>query len=177
LVIDGLQRTANGYATYSFVAGQTSRLNVAHHLHSGEQVVRAAKRHTPVLLLIREPAECALAIVGAWPYVTVGQALRAYTRYYSRVAGVADECVLGFFDEVTSDVGSVISRINERYGTTFEVRHHDEDSARTLYNPLSPVVASRKARAQAAAPQFETLENRVLLGAAQELWAAFQQYR
>ncbi len=176
-MIDGVQRSANGFATYTFLAAQQRRLRVAHHLHSGVQVVRAARRNTPVLLLIREPASTALAIVGAWPHVGVGQALRAYDRYYSRVGGVADDCVVGFFDQVTSDLGGVVERVNDRYGTAFGVPRPTEESTKRLYDPNDPSAAARKARAADAAAQLEEPANRVLLHRAEELWEAFQRYR
>ncbi len=177
LVIDGAPRSANGFATYTFLAAQRHPVRVAHHLHSGEQVVRAARRHIPVLLLIREPAAAALAVVGAWPYIGVGQALRAYVRYYGRAGDVADDCVIGFFDEVTSDFGRVLQRVNDRYRTSFDVVHPTAESARRLYDPDAPDVVARKAWARAAASHLEEPANRALLRSAQRLWEAFQRHR
>jgi len=177
LVIDGVQRSANGFAAGSFLAVQQRPLNVAHHLHSGEQVVRAVRRQIPVILLIREPAACALAIVGTWPYVSVGQALRAYIRYYERVASEGDKCVIGLFDEVTADVGQVIERLNDRFGTSFDVPHHTEESARALYNPSDPSIMSRKANARAAEPQLAEPANHALLLRGRRLWDYFRKVR
>ena len=177
LVIDGVQRSANGFVTYTFLGAQQQSARVAHHLHSGAQVVRAVRLHVPVLLLIREPTASALAIVGAWPHVGVGQALRAYSRYYRRVAEVAGDCVVGFFDQVTSDLAGVVQRVNERCGTAFDLPRPTADSARKLYDPDDPSVAERKARAAAAATRLTEPPNRALLHEAEELWDAFQRYR
>jgi hypothetical protein len=60
-----------------------------------------------------------LSYVVRWPELTIGQALRGYARFYRPLLPYRDAFVVGLFEEVTSDLESVIHRVNERFGTGF----------------------------------------------------------
>ena len=65
--------------------------------------------------------------------MTPGDALAAYARFYERILPYRERCVVGRFAEVTSDLGSVIERINGRYGTDFARFEHTPETVERCY--------------------------------------------
>jgi hypothetical protein len=61
----------------------------------------------PTLVIIREP------------YVTLRQALWAYAAFYTALNELGDRVVVGDFGDITTDVGGVIDRVNDCFGTSF----------------------------------------------------------
>ncbi len=97
-VIDGYTRSASTFAVYALQLSQDKPVRLAHHLHAPAQLIRAARRGVPALVLIREPQGAVLS--------------QCLLPYY-------DKFVVADFEEVTSDFGSVIRRVNKQFGTTF----------------------------------------------------------
>jgi hypothetical protein len=133
LVIEGFPRTANTFAVFAFQSAQVRPVRIAHHLHAAAQLTVAARSGVPALVLIRPPEDVVVSTVMWWPHVTAGEALGAYARFYERVLPDRDRCVVGRFDEVTSDFGSVIDRVNRRFGTTFERFVHSRENVEHVY--------------------------------------------
>src|SRR2546421_9409717 len=84
LVIEGFPRTANTFTVFAFQMAQAAPVRVAHHLHAPAQVIFAARRGIPVLVLVRPPEDAVLSLASWSPYVSLGQALAAYARFYER---------------------------------------------------------------------------------------------
>jgi hypothetical protein len=120
LVIDGYTRSATTFAVYSFQLAQERPVRVAHHLHAAAQLVEAARRGLPAIALIRDPEGALLSQVIQEPDVTLQMALLAYSRFYERLMPYRSSLVAGRFDEVTTDMGAVIRRVNAHFGTSFE---------------------------------------------------------
>jgi hypothetical protein len=95
-------------------------------------VIAAVEMGTPTLVLIRPPEESVLSYVIRWPSLTIGQALRGYVRFYDPLVPYRDRFVVGRFDEVTADLGGVIRRVNERFGTDFVPYEPTEDHERAV---------------------------------------------
>jgi hypothetical protein len=133
IVIEGFPRTGNTFAVFAFQAAQERPVRVAHHLHAPAQVSVAAGRGLPVLLLIRPPEEAVVSSVIWWPHVSPADALPAYAHFYERLLPLRDACVVGRFDEVTSDMGAVIDRVNARYGTAFARFEHTPENVERCY--------------------------------------------
>ena len=55
LVIDGFTRSATTFAVYALQLSQERPVRLAHHLHAPAQLIEAARRGVPALVLIREP--------------------------------------------------------------------------------------------------------------------------
>lgn len=119
LVIDGYTRSATTFAVYAFQLSQDKPVRLAHHLHAPAQLIRAAQTHVPALLLIREPQGAVLSQLVREPDVALRDALVAYCRFYACLLPYQDAFVVGEFEDVTGDFGSVIRRINARFGTEF----------------------------------------------------------
>ena len=125
LVIEGFPRSANSFARVAFNRAQKGTVRIATGLHVPAQVIRAARWRIPTLVLIRNPKDAVLSFAVRDP-ITVEQALKYCLSFYETVEGLSDAYVLGTFEEVTGDLGRVIGRLNERFGTSFSPFRHNE---------------------------------------------------
>jgi hypothetical protein len=119
LCIEGFLRAGNTFSVIAFQHAQPEAVSVAHHVHAGGAVIAAVRMRTPTLVLIRAPEQSVLSYVVRWPELTIGQALRGYVRFYRPLLPYRDGFVVGRFEEVTSDLGRVIRRVNKRFDTSF----------------------------------------------------------
>ncbi len=119
LVIDGYTRSATTFAVYALQLSQDRPVRLAHHLHAPAQLIEAAWRRVPALLLIREPQGVVLSQVIREPGVTVRDALVSYARFYECLLPYRPSFVVGEFEQVTNEFGAVIRRLNVRFGTRF----------------------------------------------------------
>ncbi len=119
IVIEGYPKSANSFAVAAFIMAQAETVKVAHHTHTPAQVVDAARRRIPAVVLVRRPADCASEFVAIKPDISMGQAVRGWIRFYEPLLAYGDSFVVGLFDEVISDFGAVIRRVNERFATVF----------------------------------------------------------
>jgi hypothetical protein len=133
LVIEGFPRTANTFSVFAFQMAQPAPVRVAHHLHAPIQVITAARARIPVLVLIRPPEDAVLSLTTWSPHIGLEQALRAYSRFYERIAPYRSWCVTGEFTRVTSDLGIVIDAVNARYETAFARFEHTPQNVEACY--------------------------------------------
>jgi hypothetical protein len=119
LVVDGYTRSASTHVVYSFQLAQDTPVRLAHHLHAPAQLIVAARRGLPALVLVREPDATALSQAARESHVTVGDALFAYARFYERLLPYRDSFVVADFAEVTRDLRPAVRRLNDRFGTSF----------------------------------------------------------
>ncbi|MGH2636085.1 MAG: hypothetical protein ACRDHU_08075 [Actinomycetota bacterium] len=132
IVIESFPRCASSFAVAAFrLAQEPQPMTIANHTHMPAQVLAAARQGTPALVLTREPEDAVLSHVIHTPNVTVAASVRGYVRFYEPLVRVRQAFVLGRFEEVVRDFGSVIVRVNERFGTTFTpFEHTDANLAR-----------------------------------------------
>jgi hypothetical protein len=124
IVIEGFPRSANTFAVVAFRQAQEEDFHIAHHLHAQGQVVRAVEWGIPVCLLIRSPVDAVRSLVLKLPYIRPHDALRAYAEFYSDVYPLRDRVVVATYEEVTTDLGAVIARLNSKFGTHFRMFSH-----------------------------------------------------
>src|SRR5918995_2304072 len=139
IVIEGFPRSGNTFAVVAFQQAQRERVRVAHHLHMPAQVVRAARWGIPILLLARKPTDAVLSWVIRDPGVSIRQALKHYISFYEKAAEYRDSLVVGFFEEVTRDYGTVLERVNAKFGTEFSTFVHSEDNVRSVFDRIEEV--------------------------------------
>ena len=135
VVIEGYPRSGNSFARRAFVMAQDETFDVtriAHHLHVPAQVIRAARWRIPTLVLIRRPKDAVLSLAIRDP-ISVDQALRYYISFYETAEQYRESYVLGLFEDVTGDFGQVIKRLNDKFGTTFSLFRHNEESVNELF--------------------------------------------
>jgi len=112
-------------------------VNVSHHMHAPAQVIVAARRNLPTLILIRKPSDAILSWIGRFPNQSLAQALKYYIRYYKAILPLSDTYVLATFDDVTSDFGKVIDKINRKFNTNFNLFNHTEENQEKCFQEIS----------------------------------------
>ncbi len=133
VVIDGFPRCANTFAAIAFQAAQPRPVKIAHHLHAPAHLIRGARLGIPTVLLIREPVDTALSeTIRSYP-VQLSQILNAYCLFYETVAPYLDRIVVGEFKTVTTDFGSIIQKINIRFGTNFALFDHTPEKTKLVF--------------------------------------------
>jgi hypothetical protein len=144
IVIEGFPRSGNTFAVVAFQQAQPESVRIAHHLHMPAQVVLAAQWGIPTLLLVRKPTDAALSWVIREPGVPIRQALKHYVSFYEKAAQYRDALVVGFFEEVTRDYGTVLERVNAKFGTEFSSFVHSEDNVRCVFDHIDEVHRARR---------------------------------
>lgn len=136
LVIEGFPRSGNSFATFAFISSQQRQMQVAHHLHVPAQILRAVKFKIPVLMLIREPSKVVSSLLVPFPWLTVNDALFAYHCFYKPVLPYLDDIVVATFDEVISDFGAVIEKVNKKYNTNFRLFEHTNENISHVFQSI-----------------------------------------
>lgn len=124
LVIEGFGRSGSTFMVDAFEMAQTRPVRLAHHTHAAAQVITAVRWGIPTLLIVRHPGDVvpshmARRDIGARP------PLVAWVRFHERVLPYREGLVVTPFEEMTSDVGAVIRRVNGRFDRDFDVFEHD----------------------------------------------------
>ncbi|HZP90909.1 MAG TPA: hypothetical protein VFC04_07940 [Actinomycetota bacterium] len=154
IVIEGFPRTGTSFAVAAFDIAQDRSVRIACHVHAPAQVLEGVRRGLPALVIAREPEDTVLSFVIRNPHLGLRQALRGYLRFYEPLLPVRDRVVVGRFDEVTTDFGAVIRRVNERFGTDFREFEHTQESARRVFEEIEGDYRARL-------PEGEALERQV----------------
>jgi hypothetical protein len=128
IVIEGFERSGNTFAVIAFSTAQTRQVEIAHHLHAAAQIIYAAKRHMPAIVLLRAPEDAILSFLLFHPAISASQAMKTWLRFYTPLLPFKERFVLARFETVVSDFGRVIRSVNGRFGTEFrEFEHTDEN--------------------------------------------------
>jgi len=95
-------------------------VRLAHHHHVPAQVHRAIQLKVPVIALLRNPLDSALAKAapGDEPFL-VGTTLRRWVSFWHGIRGEMDSIIVARFEDVIADPSAVIHRINAKYSTGF----------------------------------------------------------
>jgi hypothetical protein len=133
VVIDGFPRSANTFASIAFQVAQERPVKIAHHLHSVANIVAGIDRCIPVLALIRPPRDTVVSEVQREQPVSIRTVLVAYCRFYEALAPFVDRLVVGRFEQATTEFGSIIRRINDRFGTSFGVFDHTKENVALVF--------------------------------------------
>jgi hypothetical protein len=185
LVIEAFPRSGNTFAVVAFQLAQARPVKIAHHLHAAAQVTRGVRLRKPTLVLIRDPLEAVSSHLVREPCVAPRQALRNWIRFYTSVDDVRDQLLLATFEEVTTDFGDVVDRLNDRFGTSFVRFEHTpenvercfariEERNRFLYSRLVESAVARPSSARGSAkdalrPKLQASSTRPLVDRAYQL--------
>lgn len=107
--------------------------------------MRACQLGIPAVLLIRHPDEAVISyralIIEAsalseskdtYEALNLRDHLQAWISFYERLKSYAENLVVATFEQVTTDLGAVTQRVNDRYGSSFTAfTHTGENLART----------------------------------------------
>jgi hypothetical protein len=136
LVIEGFPRSGNSFATTAFGLTVGPDVPRSSNTHLPAQVRIAVDYNVPTLVLIRRCADAAASLCVAAPYLRPINAVREWLRFYRAVQPLQSEFVLATFDEVTTDFGAVMARVNMRFGTTFPLFEHSDDNVARVQQAL-----------------------------------------
>ena len=140
VLIEGYPRSANSFAVAAFARAQgwpgSGGGRIAHHTHAPAHVLEAVRRGIPSIVLIRDPADAVLEFLLVKPDLTPRQGLRGYIRFYEPLLPHRSGFVIGPFEEVTTDLGRVIVRLNARFGTSFAPFEHTSGHEREVFEEM-----------------------------------------
>ena len=133
LVIEGFPRSANTFAVVTFKQAQSRPVKMAHHLHVEAQLVQAAKENKPAVALLRNPEDSFRSLMIRHPETPVYWAIQRYIHFYSAIKKLGSKCLVVTYEEVISDMGGVVEKINKRFGTDFDVPIHDDGMVKNVF--------------------------------------------
>jgi len=119
IVIEGFLRSGNTFAVAAFVVANGTTVHVGRHLHGAPHVLRSVRLGLPTLVLIRRPADAVASYLVRRPTLTPVDALLEYLDFYRTAWPARHGFVVGCFEHVVSDFGSVIEAVHLRFGTHF----------------------------------------------------------
>jgi hypothetical protein len=129
IVIESFPRCASSFAVGAFrLAQEPASMRIANHTHMPAQVIVAARRGIPALVLIREPEEAILSLLIRNPDLGIPGTLRGYLRFFEPLTPYRNGFVVARFEEVIGDLGAVITRVNDRFGTSFLPFQHSAEN-------------------------------------------------
>lgn len=134
IVIEGFPRSANTFATYAFFQAQQNSVKAGNHFHSGMQIQLADRYKIPALVVYREPrAAIKSFIVYHLGKVSARQAINRYIDFHESILKVRNAFVAAPFEEVTSDFGLSIDRLNAVFKTSFSRFEHKDENVEAVY--------------------------------------------
>jgi hypothetical protein len=117
LCIEGFESSANTFVHSAFRVLDED-LSMAHHKHVVANLKRALRYDVPTLIMYRDPAEAIPSLVARFR-PGIEEAPLRYVHFYRFVIEHADRFMLVSFEEATSDIGAVVTRVSEAWGFQF----------------------------------------------------------
>lgn len=136
LVIEGFPRCCNSFAVKAFNSAQESKVNIAHHYHHPNSIIKAVRLNKPVILLIREPAAAISSLCLREPSWKLNQALSWYIEFYQSLFPFRAKFVVADYHEVTSDFSKIIVRVNEKFHTNFALFRHTSENVERCFRQI-----------------------------------------
>ena len=146
LVIEGFPRSANTFAVEAFCQAQKEHVHIAHHLHVPAQIIRAVKWNIPTVVLIRRPIDAIASLILREPKLSLHFAIQYYVKFYGSIMRYRTAYVVGTFDEVTTDYGRVIRRVNATFQTSFSPFEHTDDNVRMVFLGIEELLTGREGK-------------------------------
>lgn len=139
LVIEGFPRSANTFAVVAFEQAQSRRVKLAHHLHVEAQLVQAAAENKPAVALLRKPEDCFRSLMIRHPETPLHWAIQRYIHFYSAVKKLGPKCLVVNYEEVISDMGSIVKKINKHFGSDFDVPVHNDGMVKNAFSEVESI--------------------------------------
>jgi hypothetical protein len=119
LVIEGFPRSGNTFGVAAFRIANGPGPHLGRHLHGAPHLLRAKRLGIPAVALVRAPEDAVASYLVRRPGLHAEDALVEYLDFYRTAWPARDAFVVALFDDVTRDFGTVIDRVNQRFGTSF----------------------------------------------------------
>jgi len=136
LVVEAFPRSGNTFTVTALQHSQPRRLNIAHHCHAPAQLIRAVRLHKPALLIVRQPKDAVLSFVLRHPGISMELGLKSWLHFHRSLLPCTEGMMVATFDQVTNDLGAVVNRINERFGTTFSSFEHTAANEAAIFGAI-----------------------------------------
>lgn len=148
ITIEGFPRSGNSFAHSAFRAAQSRPRRIATHVHSAAQILRAAELRIPTLVLLRAPDHACLSLLALGSEIEkrepedldLGLAenhlianLQIYRDFYARIQPVRDQFIVAEFSLLTENFAEIIRRLNQRFGTDFELYENSGEADQQLF--------------------------------------------
>jgi hypothetical protein len=167
VLIDGYPRSANTFAGDAFLVAQgysleaiaehRCPLKMGNHMHAPAQFVLAKRYGVPAMLVLREPVGAALSwlvythekdAASAWLHGYGGanaakMVLQDYIEFHKALLPIKDAFVIAPFEEVTTDFGRSIKRLNDKFGTSFRSFDHTKEQEAIIFQIMKSRVDAR----------------------------------
>ncbi len=91
----------------------------------------------PLLVVCREPVACLSSYLVAGPHARPEGVIAEYIHHHRGVYEMRHDLVVATFDQVTTDLGAVIERVNARYGTDFDVFEHTPEAEDRVFEQIA----------------------------------------
>lgn len=133
ICIEGFQRSGNSFFV-SIFKRFNHHIKVAHHLHSSVQLIKAIEYNIPAVLLIREPQDSLASLITWDEKLSIGVAISTYIDFYASILPFVDKCYLVNFKALIKSPDDIISGINEKFNTDFNLTNLDQAHLTSLMN-------------------------------------------
>jgi hypothetical protein len=155
LVVEGFPRSGNTFASYAIWHAAGNDFPVSSHVHHLAQLRLATRRGLPTVLVIREPIGTLASYLIAGPHGRPRGVLKEYISYYSGVLPMLPNLLVVDFTDVTSDMGAVIERINNRFGLEIPPFDHTAENAEAVFAAIQRADKLGMGEAGVARPSSE----------------------
>lgn len=129
LVVEGFGGSANSFVWWT-IRLPNPESPIGHHIHVPAHVVRALYLQIPVILLVRDPVGSVTSLYSRGYIPSLKQGFRHYSMFHEKLLPVRDRMLIADFKQVTSDMGQVIERCNQKFGTAFVPFEHTDENVR-----------------------------------------------
>jgi len=133
ITIEGFPRSGNTFSVVAFQVAQQRPVVIARHTHAPAQVINAVNLGIPVMVLIRKPVDAISSLLIRQPHMTISQGFRSYNRYYNRIMPYKNQYIVATFDEIISNYGNAIKRINQFFGCSFKTFVHTKENIKKCF--------------------------------------------
>lgn len=115
LVVEGFPRGGNTFTVFALQNAAHNQLRIASHVHHPSQVKLAVERGLPIVLVVREPIAVLSSYMTYAQHGRVSDVFKEYSSYHRELIPYVDQVLVCEFEEIVSDMSSVIARINRRF--------------------------------------------------------------
>ncbi|MEO0458095.1 MAG: hypothetical protein AAF152_16145 [Cyanobacteria bacterium P01_A01_bin.114] len=135
ICIEGFPRSANSFFSVAF-RRYNPTAQAAHHMHAPLQVIKAAEYEIPCVVLIRNPLDAIASVLVVDRTLSTRFAIQSYINFYERVWPVRDKVVVSEFKDTTQRPHSTVKRVNQRYGTSFQMEPITPELRESIFSQL-----------------------------------------
>lgn len=132
ITIEGFPRSGNTFAVRAFLLANPSA-SVASHWHAPAQLHESVRRGFPSIVVVREPAAAASSLLVRRPDLPAAAVVRSYLEFHQAILPLANDVVIAPFEEVTTDFGRTIARVNQRFRGSFTLFRHDRQNVEAVF--------------------------------------------